>query len=172
MANPKEKTRKGLFGRTITVSKEKDEIGGTKRTRTVSRNTDKGVKTRTKSSYKNSSQGMKTKSKTRSFDSKEGVVYEYGKYKQKDKAGRTKLTTGSKYDRNIISGNESEIGSKTTRVKNDYGKRSFESPMVSRNGARTPTLIGRKQKDVKTKDANKNISQSRKMSRGRGYYGA
>lgn len=179
MANPeyksKTKTRKGLFGRTITKTKTKGPDGYKAKQRDVTRTMDKGVKTKRTVKIKDNANNNSSKIKTRSFETPEGVGYKYDKMRYKDSSGRLKEIKSQKYDRGVASGPEPKVGSEYTFRKDNMGKSAVENPMhLQTSPGRSKGTIrtyGANPTPTKIKTAKSEIRQARKMSRGRGYYG-
>jgi hypothetical protein len=184
MANPKEKskTRKGLFGRTITVTKKKDELGQTSKQRTVTRDTRKGTKTKTTSRSTNQF-GDRTKKKNREFTSHEGVTYGYEK-RSRNFAGEPigflggfheKEKTGYMMDKNVASDKNSIIGKSYTKKRDrnkplnsgGYGKSSRERNIELRDKG---PYLSKDSKSISNYKANQKIREAKKLSRGRGSY--
>jgi hypothetical protein len=172
MANPKEKTRKGLFGRTITK-----KSGENYKKRTVTRETKSGVKTKENTRMRNIG-GTNTKGsrKTRKFESKEGPTSVYIKEKIKGRdfdGSKVKSVNkyGASYDVKLKEFPED------TRYGVDAGKysklekinkvKSAEKGSVSVYSNNT-TGNFKSNFPQSVKGANKSIRQAKRMSRGRG----
>lgn len=180
MANPKEKTktRKGLFGRTITVNKQKNELGQKSKERTVTRDTKKGTKTKTSSRSTDRRSGDAVKIKKREFKSREGLTFGYEKASSKTRGkSREKEKTGYMMDPNVASGKNPTIGKSYTKSKDKkkplmvggYANSSRERNIELRD--KGPYFSG-DSKSISNYEANQEIRKARRMSRGGGYYGA